>query len=407
MNKLGTIFNFEFKQYLTKKSTIITFAIYFILAFGITFIPSIFSDNSSIGKIFSGEDNSNFQRSAYIIKDTAVNIDKSYLKEAKEYTDRTALEQDIKNDKIDEAVILTNTEYEYLTKSNSLFATETEFGNIFDTFVRKYSYEAKGLDYFKVQETDKNVPQAKVTKIGSSGDAESVMIKSGIVYFSAFMLYIMVFAFGTVVANNVAREKTNRAMELLVVTVKPSILIVGKVLAFSCVAILQIAVLLGAFFAGAKINLKNYNETLTLILKNIDYNLIIIWLLFSLTGFVMLMFLFSACASLVSRVEEIGTVLTLPIMVFFAAFFLNIYTMGNTGNGKLVEILSLFPLTSYFSMVTRYAVAEVTLLEVVLSYCILFITTIFVAFICIKVYRNATLRYGQKLNFFKLIKNKN
>lgn len=76
--------------------------------------------------------------------------------------------------------------------------------------------------------------------------------------------------------------------------------------------------------------------------------------------------------------------------------------MTNAGNGKLVEILSYIPLTSYFSMVTRYALADVSMIELIASYAILLATTFLIAIACIKVYRNATLRYGKKLSFGKL-----
>lgn len=403
MNKLLTVFSFEFKQYFKKKSSIVMFVIYFLLAIGLTFIPSLFGEKGILKDLFAGEDNSNFQRSAYIIKDVNINLDKNYLKEAKEYTDRTKIEQDIKDDKLDEAIIITRDKYEYLTKS-SLYVDITPFNLVFDNILKQDYYEKQGFNYLQIRDLDNSSPKAQLVTIGGSGNQKDVAIKTSLVYFLSFILYSLVFMYGTVTANNVAREKTNRAMELLIVTVKPAYIIIGKVLAYSLIAMLQVFLLIGTIFIGIKINSNRYSDFISDIVKNIDYNLILIWFLFTITALVMFMFLFSSFASLVSRIEELNTVLTLPIMIFMGAFFANIYTLGSAGQSKLIDFLSYFPLTSYFSMVSKYAVTDISLLEVIISYIILLTWTVFVAVISIIVYRRATLRYGQKLNFFKLLK---
>lgn len=402
VSNLLTVFRFEFKQFLIKKSTIITFCIYIILAFGATFIPSIFGES---GLFSGGNDNSNFERSAYVIKDVDnFDIDKSYLKEAKEYSDRAALEQDIKDGKIDEGIVLTKDSYEYLVKSYSLTGSGSQFNDIFDTFVKKYIYEQNGLDYMKVQSVDVSVPKAN--KVAVSGeDGLLVSSKATVIYVLSFVMYMMILMFGSVLATNVAREKTNRAMELLVISVKPSILILGKVFAFCLIALLQVVALLGAVFIGLKINIDNYSDAIKALLKNMDYSFVAVWVLFALTGLIMLMFLFAACGSLASRIEEVNTVITLPMLMFIGSFIANVSLMWNYDT-KLFKILSYVPFTSYFAMGTRYGLDNISISEVILSYAILLGTTIIIAVLCSKIYRNATLRYGQKLSFFKMIVNK-
>lgn len=403
MNKLVTVFNFEFKEYLKKKSTIITFAIYFIIAMGITFIPTLFGDNGVLKNLFAGEDNSNFQRSAYIVKDVPnFSIDKAYLKDAKEYNDKETLIQDIKAEKLDEGVVLTKDGYEYLTTKSVMEGSTSDFNNVFDRFVKKYIYEQNGLDYLKIQEIDTTVPKAKFVSVSSDKSEEAVAANFAIGYGLTFVLYFMVLMFGSVLAMNVAREKTNRAMELLVVTVRPTILILGKVLAFSAIALMQVGLLVCSLLVGLKINSNNYSSAVKFFMENINKNIFFVWMLFAITGLLMLMFLYTACASLASRIEEVNTVITLPMLLFIGAFFGNLYTM-NSIDGSLAKILSYVPLTSYFSMVSRYAISDVSFSELAVSYILLVVATIVIALISIKVYRAATLRYGQKLSFFKVL----
>ncbi|MDO4814179.1 MAG: ABC transporter permease [Gemella sp.] len=403
MRNFLTVFNFEFKQYLTKKSTLVTLGLYFLLAFGITFIPTFMSGNNPIAKFFAGEDNSNFQRAAYIVK--GVEIDKSNLKEAKEYTDRAKLEEDLKSEVIDEAIVLDGATYEYVKKSQGLAGgADSEFAKAFDKIIAKNIYAQNQVDYDKVEALKTAIPYPKLVSL-EGGDEDKVAFGAIISYFLSFILYFMILMFGSVMATNVAKEKANRAMELLIVTVKPGVLIVGKVFAFSAVAILQVGAIIGAAILGLSINKSSYVDGFKMIIDNLDYSLFAVWALFALTGLVMFMFLFSAFASLVSRVEEVNTVITIPMMTFIVAFFANFYTMeGNAG--KIADFLAYFPLTSYFTMFTRYAGGSVGLIQVAISYAILLVTTIIIALICIKVYRAATLRYGKTLNFFTLLKGK-
>ena len=88
MKNFSTVFNFELKQFFAKTSTKVIMAVYFIIAIGITFIPSIANSN-----LFKGDSNDNFTRSAYVVKDANIKLDD--LKEAKKYYSKEALEKDI------------------------------------------------------------------------------------------------------------------------------------------------------------------------------------------------------------------------------------------------------------------------------------------------------------------------
>lgn len=396
MNNLLTIFKFEFKNYLTKKSSIITFIIYAIVAFGITLVPNIISH-------FSDEEaEANFAKSGYIIKDiTDFNFDKAILKDAKQYDSREQLEKDIKEEKIDEGIVLSSSNYDYIVNDSLFNEGNSPFQETFDIIVKDYMYSKNGLNYKEISQLEQTFPKANLVTL--SKDSIKRLVNTPIIYFLSFVLYMTVILFGTVVASNTAREKTNRAMELLIVTVDPKSLIVGKVLAFSSIAMAQIAVLIGTFLIGVKVNGSHYSETLSSIAENLDYQLLATWFIFSIVGFLMYMFVYAGFASLVNKIEEVNTVVTLPMLLFIGTFFANMYILGSGGDSMLAKILSVFPLTSFFIMPTRYAIADVNYTTLGLSFVLLVATTIILALASIKVYRSATLRYGQKLNFFKLL----
>ena len=396
MKNFSTVFNFELKQFFGKKATKVIMAVYFIIAIGITFIPSIANSN-----FFKGDNNDNYSRSAYVVKDVSVQL--ADLKEAKKYDSKEALEKDIKDNKLDEGIVLTKDSYEYLSKQTIFSKGESEFKDAFGKNVEKFIYKQNGLDYEKVNNVKSRIPQPLTVNVSGDSDAQTQAVNIIVVYVLTFIVYMTVIQFGSVVATNVVKEKSNRAMELLVVTVSPRTLIVGKVLALSVGVLIQMGLIIGGLFAGLKINSSKYSDNLKHIIENMDLKVLGVGVVFALTGFVMFMFMYAAFASLVSKIEDVNGALTVPMLIFMGAFFVNYYIMSSTGDPKLAEILSYVPFTSYFVMFTRFAISHVSMNDLAVSYGILVGSTLIIALISVRVYRLATLRYGQKLNFFKLL----
>ena len=396
MKNFSTVFNFELKQFFGKKATKVIMAVYFIIAIGITFIPSIANSN-----FFKGDNNDNYSRSAYVVKDVSVQL--ADLKEAKKYDSKEALEKDIKDNKLDEGIVLTKDSYEYLSKQTIFSKGESEFKDAFGKNVEKFIYKQNGLDYEKVNNVKSRIPQPLTVNVSGDSDAQTQAVNIIVVYVLTFIVYMTVIQFGSVVATNVVKEKSNRAMELLVVTVSPRTLIVGKVLALSVGVLIQMGLIIGGLFAGLKINSSKYSDNLKHIIENMDLKVLGVGVVFALTGFVMFMFMYAAFASLVSKIEDVNGALTVPMLIFMGAFFANYYIMSSTGDTKLAEILSYVPFTSYFVMFTRFAISHVSMNDLAVSYGILVGSTLIIALISVRVYRLATLRYGQKLNFFKLL----
>ena len=396
MKNFMTVFNFEIKQFFAKKSTRVIMVIYFVLIFGATFIPTIM--NSSY---FKGNNNDNFSKSAYVVKDVPVEV--TDLKEAKKYESKEQIEKDIKDGKLEEGIVLTKDSYEYLSKQSIMGNNDSAFRDAFGANVEKLVYKQNSLDYAKVNQVKAIIPKPTPINVGGDSNVKSQIANFAMIYVLTFIIYMTVVQFGGIVATNVVKEKSNRAMELLIVTVKPKTLILGKVLALSVAVLIQMGLIVGGLVLGLKINGAKYSDSIREIVSNLNYKVLGVGLAFTLTGFVMFMFMFAAFASLVSKVEDVNGAVMLPMLAFMAAFFVNYYLMGQGANTKIAAILSYFPLTSYFVMFTRYALGNANLHSVEISYGILAITTLIVAIACVRVYRAATLRYGQKLKFFKLL----
>ena len=232
MKNFMTVFNFEFKQFFAKKSTRVIMVIYFVLIFGVTFIPTIM--NSSY---FKGNSNDNFSKSAYVVKDVPVEV--TDLKEAKKYESKEQIEKDIKDGKLEEGIVLTKDSYEYLSKQSIMGNNDSAFRDAFEANVEKLVYKQNSLDYAKVNQVKSSIPKPTPINVGGDSNIKSQIANFAMIYVLTFIIYMTVVQFGGIVATNVVKEKSNRAMELLIVTVKPKTLILGKVLALSVAVLIQ------------------------------------------------------------------------------------------------------------------------------------------------------------------------
>ena len=114
-----------------------------------------------------------------------------------------------------------------------------------------------------------HLPQPVPVNVSGDSDAQTQVVNVVVVYALTFIVYMTVVQFGSVVATNVVKEKSNRAMELLVVTVNPRTLILGKVLALSVAVLIQMGLIIGGLFAGLKINGSRYSDNIKHIIENV------------------------------------------------------------------------------------------------------------------------------------------
>ena len=395
MSKFLTVFNFEFKQFIKKKSTLVTLAIYLLITLAVTFIPRI-----AQSEVFKNNSNKDYEKSAYLI--TNDKIDLTEFKKAQKYSNKEDIQKDVKEGKLVEGIVITNDEYSYITKGSILETKGTEFKKTVEEAVKKYTYSQNNLDYTKITDVTTKIPQPKTINVSSDSDATQVFFNLSAIYIISFIAYITVLMFGSIVATNVVKEKSNRAMELLLVTVKPKTLILGKVLALSIAVLIQISLIIATIYLGIKFNINHYNEVVKEVIRNIDIKIFIVGLVFAITGFVLYMFMYAAFASLAGKMEEVNTVIMVPMMLFIMVFCANFYVMSNPLS-KVSEVLSYVPFSSPFAMFTRFALVDISYKNLAISYGILFLSTIIIALACVRVYKGASLRYGKKLSFIKLL----
>ncbi|WP_022872117.1 ABC transporter permease [Nesterenkonia alba] len=193
---------------------------------------------------------------------------------------------------------------------------------------------------------------------------------------------------GMMIVQNTIQEKQNRIVELLLAAVSARALLAGKVLGNTVVAIGQAVVLAAATAAG--LMLSGQEDLLDML------TVPMLWfVVFFVPGFVLVAALFAAGASLVSRQEDSGTVITPAMMVVMAPYFVVIFFLNNTA---VLTAASYVPFSAPVAMPLRMFFGEAEWFEPLIALGLLGAASALVIAVAARIYSRSLLRTGQPVS---------
>lgn len=208
-----------------------------------------------------------------------------------------------------------------------------------------------------------------------------VAIGFGIVFLFAASM------FGGTIAQSVVEEKQTRVVELLISAIPVRSLLAGKVIGNTILAMGQILILAAIAIVGLTIT--DQTELLHGLGGPIAW-----FAVFFLFGFILLASLFAAAASMVSRMEDIGSTTTPLTMLVMAPYFLVIFFFDNP---LVLGIMSYVPFSAPVGMPMRLFLGEAQWWEPLLSLAILIATCVAAIAIGARIYENSLLRMGGRV----------
>lgn len=316
------------------------------------------------------------------------------------------------------------------------------------------SYNIPGLKkIIEDSNPDIDINTIKWEEDGSEKESSSELAMA-LGMFCTIIIYIFIFVYGAMVMNGVIEEKTNRIVEIIVSSVKPFELMMGKIIGIAMVGLTQvllwiiiIAAFLGiatsvigneispdklagmteqlagtqamnipgqsmdvAAIAGQTSESANSKiaETLKMV-NNLNLAELTIWfVLFFLGGYLLYASLFAAVGSAIDNQEDAQQFtmpLTIPVLF---ALYAGMYSAANP-DGPLAFWCSMIPLTSPIVMMVRIPFG-VPFWQLALSYGLLVITFLLTTKFASKIYKTGILMYGKKVTYkelFKWLKYKN
>ena len=298
-------------------------------------------------------------------------------------------------------------------------------------YVRDYRAEQLGLDERNLGALsfDTRVEPEPIDDDGEDLSRMTSVIGAGIGMLMGFVMYITVFVYGMMVMRSVMEEKTTRIVEVMISSVKPFQLMLGKIVGVGLVGLTQVlawAVLIPLVIAGASLYFgfdavsasggggagagaeaaANVDEnTVLLALQEIGnqnwWAIIPLFLIYFLGGYFVYASLFAAVGSAVGEDLAESNTLTLPISIPVIISFYIMIAVIEAPNSTLAIWSSQFPLFSPIVMPARLAFSP-PVWEVVLSVTLLVAGALFFVWLAARIYRTGILLYGKKASFKEL-----
>lgn len=277
-----------------------------------------------------------------------------------------------------------------------------------------------------------NVSTIKWSEDGKGKRSSSIVasITGGIF---TMVIYMFIMIYGAMVMQGVMEEKTNRIVEIMISSVKPFDLMMGKIIGIGLVGLTQVflwSVMLsaimfvagiitgsgindGAIQSGMAINGNtaiNTNMAQAQMgygwfetLQTINFNEIgILFVIYFIGGYLLYSSLFAAIGSAVDNQEDTQQFMVPISVLLIFGLYAGIYSMENP-DGPLAFWCSIIPITSPIVMMVRVPF-EVKLWEIVVSILSLYASAIAITWLSAKIYRVGILMYGKKPSIMEIIK---
>ena len=270
------------------------------------------------------------------------------------------------------------------------------------------SYNIPGLKSM-IEESKINI-QLRSIKWDESGKETQTSGEFAMILGMVFtvLIYMFIFSYGGMVMQGVVEEKTNRIVEVMISSVKPFDLMMGKLIGIGLVGLTQFGIwlliilsfsLFGNLFLNDAGIMNEINQYIAVpdILKLCFY-----FVLFFIGGYLIYASLFAAIGAMVNSPEDTQQyMMPITILILFA-FYAGFYSAQNP-DGPLAFWTSIIPLTSPIVMMTRLPF-DVPLWELLLSIFLLVITVVLIILLAAKIYRVGILMYGKKPSYSEIIK---
>ncbi len=242
-----------------------------------------------------------------------------------------------------------------------------------------------------------------VTEAGQDGrTTEELFVAAAFVYILLIMLYISVITYGTMIATEVAVEKSSRVMEILISSVSPITQMFGKIIGVALLAFCQIILLATAggigYLLRPNAETQEANFIGDILNAGVQIDLVIYAFVFFVLGYFLYASLAAMLGSIVSRAEDVNTVLAPIIYLVMIAFFIAMFGL-NSPEAKIVTIMSYIPPFTPMLMFLRIGMLSIPIWEVALSLALLIATIAIVATLAARVYKGGVLMYDRAASF--------
>ena len=321
---------------------------------------------------------------------------------------------------------------EFYSKDSPGMSIISSLENKIEQKIRNEKLNSFGIDLEKIEASKINTD---IKMLNFSGEESSKLInglKIGVGAISGYLLMMFVIIYGSSVMRSVIEEKTSRIIEIIVSSVKPFQLMLGKILGNASAALLQFLIwgiiifiisTVASYIFGvdmvemqsARIPAEQMDAVkqatagdkgqliIQEILKLPLLKMFVLFIFYFLGGFMLYSSLFAAVGAAVDNETDTQQFM-LPIMMpLILGVYVGFATVINDPNGPTAVLFSHIPFTSPIVMLMRVPFG-VSWTELLISMTLLLVTFVFMVWLAAKIYRVGILMYGKKPTYKDLYK---
>lgn len=300
------------------------------------------------------------------------------------------------------------------------FDTKQKIVSDITDVIKKEKIKQLGIKESQLNSLDKSFT-LKTINVSNNNKEDSDLafgVKSGLSILLMYVTFMFIIIYGVRVMRSVLEEKNNRVVEIIISSVKPFELMMGKILGVTLVALTQFLIWISMSVVGALVlntgfmslqkNIPGGNEELASkldiaqIATQISHSLlelnfpliIFVFIVFFLLGYIFYSSIYAAIGSAVDNETETQQFTLFAILPLTLGMY-GSFSLMNNPDGPLGFWLSIIPFTSPVAMIARIPFG-VPAWQIALSIVLLLATTIFMIFLAGKIYRVGILMYGNK-----------
>ncbi|MDR2125212.1 MAG: ABC transporter permease [Prevotellaceae bacterium] len=250
-----------------------------------------------------------------------------------------------------------------------------------------------------------NIKTIQMDEQGNEKESNTTALM-GLAMICGVLLFFIILMFGIQIMRGVIEEKSSRIVEIIISSIKPMHLMMGKIIGVAMVVLTQILIWIVLFSIIIFVAQNQFSDIVNQIQSYVQAvsfaKMFICFILYLILGYLLYASLFAIVGSAVdneSDTQQLQAIASVPLMIGYF-IMLMVTTQPDT---PLAFWGSMIPFTSPMVMLARIPFG-VSWLEIILSLLILAATFVFFTWIAARIYRVGILMYGKKASFKELIK---
>ncbi|MGE6517017.1 ABC transporter permease [Lysinibacillus sphaericus] len=359
---------------------------------------------SDIKELFTGNDEA---QQIAIINDTSADLSDIFVSNGEmefiqNETNLTVLQQKVKDEEIDAIVEVSDKDGQLHAEISTFMPLklndQSTISSLLQYAGQHYAVQQLSLSpeqAAQIMAANTIITNKNLNEETSGGKSEEEK-QSGlwVSYAVGILIYFFISTFLSMITTEIASEKGSRAMEMLLVSVKPATHFKAKIAGVLLLAFTQMAIIAGVFLIYAKFVKDGVIwDMAASIVKELSISYVLYAILFLLLTIILYLIVGALFGSLVSKVEEAGQVLMPAMMITLIGFYVMLSGIGNPDT-IVIKVFSYIPFTSGMVMPMRIGATDIGVMQPLLSLGILVATIIVAYLFSLSFYKRSVLTYS-------------